>query len=109
LANDIEKYLGPIYSSESKFVIALLSRAYPKKIWTKFESDNFKQRFGEGSVIPIWYDDAPPGMFDETRRVGGLSFNPQDDFAKQVKRIAEILAAKLRDERQIEARSSENR
>ena len=31
LANDIEEYLAPIYRSESKFVVVLLSREYPKK------------------------------------------------------------------------------
>ena len=47
LANDVEEYLAPIYRSESQFVVVLLSRDYPKKIWTKFESEHFKQRFGE--------------------------------------------------------------
>jgi hypothetical protein len=37
LANDVEEYLAPIYRSEARFVIALLSKHYPRKIWTKFE------------------------------------------------------------------------
>jgi hypothetical protein len=53
LANDVEEYLAPIYRSESRFVVVLLSRDYPRKIWTKFESEQFKQRFGDHSVIPI--------------------------------------------------------
>lgn len=103
LANDVEEYLAPIYRSESMFVVPLLSKEYPKKIWTKFESDNFKQRFGENSVIPIWYSDTSPGLFDESRRVGGMTFDPSGDLALQAQSITEALARKLEDERQSEA------
>jgi hypothetical protein len=67
LANDVEQYLAPIYRSEARFIVPLLSKSYPKKIWTKFESDNFKDRFGEKSVIPVWFTDCPPGMFDDKK------------------------------------------
>jgi len=107
LANDVEEYLAPIYRSESRFVVALLSKEYPRKIWTKFESDQFKQRFGDGAVIPIWYADAIPGVFDESRRVGGLTFDPNGDFSAQVHQIVEVLSAKLEDDRQLEARNSD--
>lgn len=105
LANDVEEYLAPIYRSESKFVVPLLSKDYPKKIWTKFESEQFKQRFGSGSVIPIWFSDAPPGMFDETRKYGGLTFNVENDINSQIQSIADELAAKLAEDRQAEART----
>lgn len=104
LANDVEEYLAPIYRSESKFVVVLLSKEYPKKIWTKFESEQFKQRFGENSVIPVWYANATPGIFDESRRVGGLTFDPQGIFFDQVHNIVETLSAKLAEERQAEAK-----
>ena len=107
LANDVEEYLGPIYRSESRFVVVLLSREYPKKIWTKFESDQFKQRFGQKSVIPIWYTDTSPGFFDESRRVGGMTFDPSSDLTSQATAIAETLAKKLESERQIEASAEE--
>lgn len=106
LANDVEEYLAPIYRSESRFVIVLLSRDYPKKIWTKFESEQFKQRFGDHSVVPIWYCDAPPGLFDETRRVGGMTFDPASDLTVQVEAIVAAVAAKLEEERQVEAKAS---
>ena len=106
LANDVEEYLAPIYRSESRFVVPLLSKDYPKKIWTKFESDQFKQRFGEKSVIPIWFTDCPSGMFDESRKVGGMSFNPSGEFASQVATIVDALAKKLEEERQAEAASA---
>lgn len=108
LANDVEEYLAPIYRSESKFVVALLSKEYPKKIWTKFESDQFKQRFGENSVIPIWYADAAPGIFDESKRVGGMTFDPKGELAAQVQRIVETLSAKLEEERQTDAKNADD-
>lgn len=99
LANDVEEYLAPIYRSESKFVLVLLSQHYPKKIWTKFESEQFKQRFGENSVIPIWFTDAMPGIFDQSRLVGGLAFNPEEDHAAQILDIVRTLGARLEDDR----------
>lgn len=103
LANDVEEYLAPIYRSESKFVVVLLSKEYPKKIWTKFESEQFKQRFGENSVIPIWYADTSPGLFDKSRRVGGMTFDPTGDVSTQTQQIVEALSAKLAEARQAEA------
>lgn len=103
LANDVEEYLAPIYRSESRFVIVLLSKDYPKKIWTKFESEQFKQRFGDNSVVPIWYADAAAGIFDESRRVGGMTFDPSGDFSNQVLAIVDALSSKLEEVRQIEA------
>ncbi len=99
LANDVEEYLAPIYRSESRFVVALLSKDYPRKIWTKFESDNFKHRFGENSVIPIWYQDNPPGMFDESRKYGGLSFDPAGELNAETEAIASALAQRMEEVR----------
>lgn len=107
LANDVEEYLAPIYRSESKFVVVLLSKEYPKKVWTKFESDQFKQRFGENSVIPIWYADAMPGMFDESKRVGGMTFDSKGDFPGQVQKIVETLSARLEEERRAESKDAD--
>jgi len=102
LANDVEAYLAPIYRSESKFVVVLLSRDYPKKIWTKFESEQFKERFGQNDVVPIWYADCQPGLFDETRTVGGMVFDPAKDLPTQVREMADTLCRRLEEERQCE-------
>lgn len=102
LANDVEEYLAPIYRSESRYVVPLLSKHYPKKIWTKFESEQFKQRFGENAVIPIWFSDSPSGMFDESRKYGGLEFDSDGDLMQQVDCIVRALSLKLQDERQQE-------
>jgi hypothetical protein len=107
LANNIEDYLAPIYRSEAEYVIALLGPEYPKRIWTKFESDQFKQRFGEHSVIPIWFSDAPPGLFDESTRVGGLMFNRDGDPNEQIASIADVLLKKLAESRSSKAAEEE--
>lgn len=106
LAENVEDYLGPIYRSEAQFVIVLLGPDYPKRIWTKFESHQFKDRFGEGSVIPIWFDNAPVGLFDTTANLGGIEFKRNGDFNLQVSYIAETLLKKLADFRSSMARKS---
>jgi hypothetical protein len=100
LAVDIEEYLRPIYQSEARFVIVLLSKSYPKKIWTKFESEQFKERFKTGDVVPVWFSDAPPGMFDESRRVGGLTLDVALPIDQEVARVVKVLLQKLGDMRQ---------
>lgn len=97
LAVDIEEYLRPIYQSEARFVIVLLSRSYPKKVWTKFESDQFKERFKTGHVLPVWFSDAPVGVFDESRKVGGLTLDVSLPIDQEVGRIVPLLLQKLGD------------
>lgn len=109
LANDVEEYLAPIYRSEARFIIVLMSKDYPKKVWTKFESENFKQRFGEGSVIPIWFSDAPPSMFDITTKFGGMTLDASGDIAKQVAEMCETLVRKAGEERREEELASQAR
>jgi len=97
LAENIEEYLAPIYKSEASFVICLLGPEYPKRIWTKFESEQFRERFGSGRVIPIWFRTAPPGMFDESTRVGGVTLDPAGDVAEQLENIADLCRRKFAD------------
>ena len=99
LAHSIEEYLAPIYRSEAEFVITILGKDYPKRIWTKFESDQFKQRFGEHSVIPVWLADTAVGIFDETSRVGGFVFDRTKDFNGQVVELASLVLRKLEESR----------
>lgn len=95
LANNVEDYLAPIYRSEATFVIALLGPEYPNRIWTKFESEQFKQRFGDNAVVPVWFSNAPPGIFDETTQYGGLVLKRDSNLDDQIKSIADTLCAKL--------------
>lgn len=99
LAEDIEDYLRPIYQSDAEFVVALLGPDYPKRIWTKFESDQFKKRFKQGAVIPVWFTTAQPGMFDESTRVGGAMFDPTGDRRAQIESIADLLRRKIGERR----------
>ena len=99
LAENIEDYLGPIYRSEASFIIALLSKDYPTRIWTKFESDQFKGRFGENAVIPIWFSDTTKGTFDESAKVGGFEINRDLELDPQIRDIADLLVKKIGDHR----------
>lgn len=107
LGENVEDYLAPIYSSEARYVVPLLSKSYPKKIWTKFESENFRQRFGDNSVIPVWFSDSNPGMFDESRKYGGITFDVTDNIDNQAKLICEALIKKISEQR-LEEEASEN-
>jgi hypothetical protein len=63
LAQNVEEYLGPIYRRDADYVVPLLSHAYPTRIWTKFESDSFRERFGKNAVIPIRYNSFHSSFF----------------------------------------------
>lgn len=99
---DVEDYLAPIYRTEARYVVVFLSEHYPKKIWTKFESDQFKSRFGENSVIPVRFTNVSTSVFDITHTIGGLSFDPNEDLQGQASRIAETLLRRLEDDRATE-------
>jgi hypothetical protein len=95
LAEDVEDYLRPIYQSDAEYVIVLLGPEYPKKVWTKFESKQFEDRFKDNAVIPIWFANAPPGAFDESGRVGGITFDPSGDVERQIAEIVALFSRKL--------------
>jgi hypothetical protein len=95
LAENVEEYLAPIYKSEATYVIAILGLEYPTRIWTKFESTQFKDRFGDNSVIPIWFAGLNYGAFDISREVGGETIDRAQPLEGQVNRIVAALAKKL--------------
>jgi hypothetical protein len=97
LARDLEEFLGPIYRTGATYVVAILGPDYGQKRWTRFESEQFKERFGEGRVIPIWSTDALPTAFDVTAGVGGATFDPDGDLDEQARTIAELCSRKLDD------------
>jgi hypothetical protein len=99
LAEHVEEYLAPIYRTEATYVVPLLSRDYPKKIWTKFESDNFKHRFGENAVIPVRFIDVAEGFFSDAANYGGLWFDPDKEAEPQLQKIADLLAKRLAEDR----------
>ena len=107
LAVDIEDYLRPIYQTDAELVVVLLGPDYPKRVWTRFESDQFKARFKSGAVIPVWFTNAPPGMFDESSRYGGITFDPTGDVDAQIQEIAELLGRKIEEKRAPKSSSTE--
>jgi hypothetical protein len=106
VAMNIEDYLGPIYRSEARYVVPLLSPDYPTRIWTKFESDNFAHRFGENAVIPIWFSTVKEGYFSDERKFGGLAYDPAAPIDSQLEKIATTLAKRLVEDREKEAREA---
>jgi hypothetical protein len=105
IAQNLEDYLAPIYRSEASYVVVLQSPDYPKRVWTKFESDNFRERFGASSVIPIRYTTSAPGFFSEDAKYGGLTYDPSKDLDVQVQQIANILCKRLIEDRQTSAKA----
>jgi hypothetical protein len=99
VAENVEEYLRPIYQSEASFVICLLSANYPKRIWTKFESDAFRQRFSDGDVIPVWFANEGPGAFDQSRDVGGFEVDRITPIEPQIRELVSLLVKKLSERR----------
>ncbi len=95
LGEDVEAYLGPIYASGCRYVLAVLGEMYGRKRWTLFEADQYRDRIDQGQVIPIWSKKIPPTPFDETRRRGGLDFDPDGDLLTQARAHSEIISKKL--------------
>ncbi|WP_295054627.1 TIR domain-containing protein [Sulfuricurvum sp.] len=100
LAEDVEDYLRPIYMTDAQYVIVLLSSEYPKRIWTRFESQQFKERFKENAVIPIWFDSVPESIFNESTRVGGYVLNTSNEIFPQIEEIADLCRKKIAEIRQ---------
>ncbi len=95
LGQDIETYLGPIYKSGSRYVVAVLGETYGRKRWTLFEASQYKERISAGQVIPIWSIKIPPGPFDPTRDVGGLKWDPDGSPQDQAVEHAAVISQKL--------------
>jgi len=95
LAEDLEQYLYPIYNSEATIIIIIHGSTYPKRIWTRFEAQAFRDRMGQGSVIPIWVHPSGPAASDEAGKLGALFFDRSADFNKQIKQISKELLEKL--------------
>jgi len=94
LAEDVEEYLAPIYASDAQFVVCILGPDYPKRIWTRFESKQFKQRLPLGDVIPILLKNVELGAFDEAAKIGYISWDRSGDFSAQVSAAVELMARK---------------
>jgi hypothetical protein len=95
LGEKIEEYLRPIYESDAEYVVPFLSPEYPNRVWTKFESDIFKARFGEKRVLPVVVDDYKPDQFGSVYNVGYCTIERAGDIDAQIEKIADLMASKL--------------
>lgn len=100
LASDIEAYLAPIYASEATYVVSILGPTYPDRVWTRFEGNQFRTRFGSEAVIPAWYQGAAPSLFDEMREIGSFIIDPDAPIEDEAARFARLLAEKVSEYRQ---------
>ncbi|MEY8486476.1 TIR domain-containing protein [uncultured Parabacteroides sp.] len=99
LGEDLTDYFEPIYSSEAEFIIVFLDKNYPKKLWTNFESDKFKKRFGEHAIIPIIFKGCEPTQFDKLANIGYYTFDPEKESKDQIRKIADLVVKKLDEKR----------
>jgi hypothetical protein len=99
IARNVEDYLAPIYKSEARYVVAFLSPDYPTRIWTKFESDQFKERFGDDAVVPIRFTTGKPNFYSDDQKYGGLPFDPGANTEAQLDQIARTLSKRLMEDR----------
>ncbi|MBM4557995.1 TIR domain-containing protein [Rhodococcus hoagii] len=97
LADDVEAILGPIYETESRFVVAILGEKYGVKRWTLFETGKYRSRIEKNEVIPIWSVKIPQNALDPLQTKGGRTFDPDGNLAEQAAETAEVIAKKLGD------------
>ena len=77
----------------------VLSPAYPTRVWAKIESDAFKERFGEGAVIPIKLSTVADGFFNAYMEYGFLAVDIDEDLEAQLVDIADTLSKRILNER----------
>lgn len=95
LAANVEEYLAPIYRSEATYVIALMGRDYPDRVWTKFESSQFADRFGENAVIPVWFQGLHYSAFDTSRQNGGYTLDRSTPLEPQIDALVRTLVGRI--------------
>ena len=96
LGHDLDSYFAPIYESEARYVIAMIDSTYPNKVWTAFESEKYKHRFGENAVIPILFEDVNPLPSDPLFNKGYDRIDSKDgDMYGQISRIGQLLMQKM--------------
>ena len=83
LGNDVEAYLGPIYKSDSRFVVAILGEKYGAKRWTMFEAIQYRGRLEKGEVLVVKSKDLPFGPLDPVNGIGILSYDPAGNIVAQ--------------------------
>lgn len=99
LGEDLKAYFEPIYKSDAEFVVVFIDSNYPRKLWTNFESDRFKNKFGEKAVLPVIFKGCEPTQFDRLADIGYYSYDPNEERHSQVEKLASLLVMKLEEKR----------
>ena len=102
LAENVEKYLAPIYSSKSRYIVCLLGEMYPKKIWTMFERKQYEGKLTSFEVIPVLIPPAQLDAFSSLYNTGRIDFDLKNELTSECNRIAKLLIEKLAAVRQKE-------
>jgi hypothetical protein len=97
LSSNIEEYLEPIYQSEADFVICIIDKDYPTRIWTAFEAGTFSDRVKLGQVIPIVVEGTPIDAFSSLAKIGHVKISRTDDLQMRLHETATMIAKKLTD------------
>lgn len=95
LASNLEEYLGPIYRTEAAFVICLMGPQYPLRVWTQFESEQFRARFKQGSVVPVWIAPAKASVLDPMNKTGYYSIETKADIDSELAKLVDVLREKM--------------
>lgn len=95
VAENVEEFLAPIYASNAAYVIVLIGPKYGHKRWTRFESDQFRDKMGLGRVIPIMSADVELSAFDRVQDIGYLKFDMRQELRAQAQDAAKICEKKI--------------
>ena len=96
IGKDLDSYLAGIYSKEAKYVVVFYDVYYPKKFWTAFESEKYKDRFNEDAVIPILVGDLPIMPTDKLYTRAYLSITEKEPVESQINELFSVLDEKMR-------------
>jgi hypothetical protein len=80
--------------SESKFGLVVLSRAYLRKEWTRYELDGLVQRFisRQATLVPIWHGITKSELAEfSPSLVDIVALNSADGVATVTERISDLL------------------
>ena len=108
LGNNVEEYLARVYQRDSSFVVCILSRDYPVRVWTNFEAAGFKERIGQNSVIPVLCSDATIMPTDALSTIGRLSIDMTIELDPQIEAISDVLSRHIMQHRADQATKTED-
>lgn len=95
LGQDVEKYLSPIYSADSHYVVPIIENSYAEHVWTVFEQSQYAHRYTEGSVIPLILSSYIPRYDDSFFKRGHIKIDLSEDVDSQIEYAVQMLKTKI--------------